>query len=109
MRSFIANAEIDSGDVRVGIILFARDTKVMFHLNQYNSKRQVMRGVGTIRKIEGRTNTQAALDVMRNEMFTPANGDRPDAPNVVIVLTGESIHLIHPQQKHSVLRDLPTT
>lgn len=35
----------------------------------------------------GRTNTGAAIKYMRNTMFTSGNGDRPDAPNVAIVIT----------------------
>ena len=35
----------------------------------------------------GRTNTQAALERIRDEVFVVANGDRPDVRNVIMILT----------------------
>ena len=35
----------------------------------------------------GSTNTTDALKIMHNEMFTYANGDRPDVDNICIVMT----------------------
>ena len=35
----------------------------------------------------GRTNTQGALEMIRDTVFQQANGDRPDVPNVLIIIT----------------------
>ena len=37
--------------------------------------------------LEYQTRTDLALIMARDEMFTEAGGDRPDKPNVMIVLT----------------------
>ena len=37
--------------------------------------------------IEGFTNTSGGLRLMRTVQFTPGLGDRPDAPNVAVVIT----------------------
>ena len=37
--------------------------------------------------IEGFTNTSGGLRLMRTVQFTPERGDRPDAPNVAVVIT----------------------
>ena len=35
----------------------------------------------------GRTNTQQALEMIRDTVFQQENGDRPDVPNVLIIIT----------------------
>ena len=35
----------------------------------------------------GNTNTTGGLRVMRTQIFNPYNGDRPDVPNVCILVT----------------------
>ena len=54
---------------------------------RYTTSRDVMAAVDRIPYIYGSTNTADALKSMSEVMFTPANGDRPDAPNVCILLT----------------------
>ena len=43
--------------------------------------------IDNIPYIYGSTNTADALKTMRNRMFTLRNGDRPDVPNLVILIT----------------------
>ena len=38
-------------------------------------------------KLEYQTRTDLALQMARDELFSKAGGDRPDKPNVMIVLT----------------------
>ena len=40
---------------------------------------------------KGTTNTADALEYARTRMFTSARGDRPEARNIVLLLTGEII------------------
>ena len=89
VKAFIGKADIDSGNVRIGLVTFARSVRLEFNLNAFTTKRDVLRAVGRVKKLVGRTNTAGALAIMRNTMFTPDNGDRPDVPNVVVVLTGK--------------------
>ena len=36
---------------------------------------------------QGTTRTELALDVIRNQMFTEANGDQPDVRNLLVLIT----------------------
>lgn len=90
MKDLLSKAEIESGNVRVGIALYSDEVYQIFQLNTYSRLRDILNAVDRIPYRYGVTNTAAALDVMRNVMFTPVNGDRPDVPNIAIVLTGKS-------------------
>jgi uncharacterized protein with von Willebrand factor type A (vWA) domain len=87
IKYFLYNAAIDNGNVRVGIIIYSTDDHLQFNLNAYQDKLNMFDAIEAIPYIHGSTNTADALKTMRTEMFTPANGDRPDIPNVAIVVT----------------------
>lgn len=59
----------------------------MIQLNEYSNRGEASQAVLDLRYQGGRTNTGAAIEYMRNTMFTSGNGDRPDVPNVAIVIT----------------------
>ena len=54
------------------------DVSVKFHLKAYNRKLDVMKAIDEIEYVYGFTNRADALRVMRTDMFSPENGDRPD-------------------------------
>ena len=55
------------------------------------SRSQTIDALRMIPHNKGSTNTAAALAFLRTDMFTQANGDRPDVKNVGVVITdGES-------------------
>ena len=58
----------------------------MFHLGDYNTTQGVLNAFN-LRFSGGTTNTASALRLLRDEMFTPERGDRPDNINVAILLT----------------------
>ena len=88
-KRFIADPDIDinNGLVRVGIVVYSNTAVSQFHLNTYTNKRQILKAVSNIRYTYGQTHTAEALRLMRTTMFTEANGDRPDVPNVAIIVT----------------------
>ena len=47
--------------------------------------------------IYGSTNTADSLKTMREQIFNPARGDRPDAPNIAIILT-DGVSNINPRR-----------
>ncbi|XP_052235807.1 uncharacterized protein LOC127847743 isoform X2 [Dreissena polymorpha] len=87
LKEFLSNADIDSGSIRVGINLYNTEVQIEFHLNRYRTSRDTLAAVDRIPYIKGSANTADALKSMSEVMFSPANGDRPDAPNVCILLT----------------------
>ncbi|KAK3100192.1 hypothetical protein FSP39_015985 [Pinctada imbricata] len=98
VKSFIKRvllpANIDSGDVRVGLLRFSDDVSVEFDLNTYTSKKELFRHVDSMQRAFGNTYTAEALRVMNEEMFNQSKGDRDNVQNIAIVVTdGRSIFL----------------
>ena len=91
MKDFVADflfiADIDNGNVRVGVIIYSTEDHLEFNLNTYSTKMDVLTAIEDIPYRYGSTNTADALKTMRTEMYTAANGDRPNVPNICIVVT----------------------
>ena len=87
IKDFLFNANIDDGNVRVGIIIYSTEDYLQFHLNEYQDKLALFTAIDDIPYRYGSTNTADALNTMRTQMYTEANGDRPGVPNVAIVIT----------------------
>ena len=87
IKDFLFEANIDGGNVRVGIIIYSTEDHLQFHLNAHQSKLDMFIAIDAIPYRYGSTNTADALKTMRTEMFTAANGDRPGVPNIAIVVT----------------------
>ena len=91
IKKFLKAADIDGGKVRVGIDVYSTFDEVAFNLNTFNSKADIFSAIDALPYKGQGTKTGRALETMRTEMFTVANGDRPDVDNVVLVITdGES-------------------
>ena len=84
---FVSAADIDSGNVRIGAVLYSTAVKIQFHLNEYHTKQDVIDAVKKIPYVYGSTNTYGGLNVMRTQMFTQQNGDRPSVANIAILIT----------------------
>ena len=87
IKDFLFNANIDDGNVRVGIIIYSTEDYLQFHLNEHKDKLALFTAIDDIPYRYGSTNTADALNTMRTQMYTEANGDRPGVPNVAIVIT----------------------
>ena len=87
LRRFLLPADIDSGDVRIGLLLYSHTVHIQFHLNEYNSKKGVFDKFANFPDVYGSTNTADAIKAMNDRMFTEENGDRPNVKNIGIVLT----------------------
>ena len=79
--------DIDNGLVRVAVAIYSNSATTQFQLNTYRRKRHILRAIDKIKFTYGRTNTTGALKLMRTVMFTEDNGDRPEVPNVAIIVT----------------------
>uniref|UniRef100_A0A0B7ART5 Collagen alpha-3(VI) chain n=2 Tax=Arion vulgaris TaxID=1028688 RepID=A0A0B7ART5_9EUPU len=87
VRDFLSKTDIDSGNVRVGVLVYSTEVHQIFQLRDHTRLQSVLRAVDRIPYRFGTTNTSGALNVMRDIMFTPVNGDRDDVPNIAVVLT----------------------
>ena len=88
LSQFVGRLEIDNGNTRVGLFKFSSNvnTDGAFFLNAHSSTAGVQSAIGALTYNGGRTHTAAALEYARTTMLTSANGDRPNVPNVVILL-----------------------
>ena len=72
---------------RVGVVTYSNTASNIIYLNDFGSKYDLIDAIMRIGYLGGTTNTSGALQVMRTEQFTSENGDRPNVPNVAIVVT----------------------
>ncbi|CAG2240336.1 COL6A [Mytilus edulis] len=86
-KDFLKNADLDSGNIQVGIVSYSTGVHIEFQMNDYCTSQDIMDAIDAIPYRYGSTNTADGLRTMRSQMFTSRNGDRDGVPNVVIILT----------------------
>jgi hypothetical protein len=87
VKKFLHSANIDGGEVRVGLVSYSTKVTVEFQLNAYTTKADLFAAVDNIPWRYGSTNTADGLQTMHEDMFTEENGDRPGVPNICIIMT----------------------
>ncbi|XP_078691394.1 uncharacterized protein LOC144921870 [Branchiostoma floridae x Branchiostoma belcheri] len=88
VTALVDRFEIGDLDALVGVVRYNTGQMLEFHLNAYNNKAATLAHIsGMTTTPGGGTLTGAALTYVANTMLLPSNGNRPDAPDVVIVLT----------------------
>jgi len=75
-----------------------------FYLTNYTDVSSLVTAIRNIAYIGGNTNTTGGLRLARTEIFNTANGDRPDVPNVAILITDGNPTLDVSQLPDEVLR-----
>ena len=94
MKQFAYNTvdEFDIGpeDTQVGLISYSSSATARFYLNTYHNKASLLSAINGLPYNSGGTNTAAAIDLLRLQGFTSANGGRPTSeavPRVAVVIT----------------------
>ena len=91
VKEVVNNLEIGPYDTNVGCITYGTKATPNFYLNTFLNKQDILDAVSDIKWKDQETNTSGALWFMNDVMFTASNGDRPEAPNLAVVITdGES-------------------
>lgn len=91
VQKLTRDLNIDGGNIRMALVVFSNKATVRFHLDTFTSHDDLIQNLSATPYAYGRTNTAAALRLLRTEIFKERNGDRPDIPNVAILVTdGES-------------------
>ena len=85
-RRIISGLNFAGGRTRVGLLTYSDQPTVRFHLNEYTDRRSVLNAVAFTQQL-GRTNTAAAIDRVRIDMFTSYRGDRPGDDNYAVLIT----------------------
>lgn len=84
VKQTIRTFDIGFSKTRVGLILFNSHAKLIFPLDKYNSRHDLLDAVDNIAYIPGGTNTGEALDILRNQGFS---NDRKNVPNIAFLIT----------------------
>ena len=95
MRDFVERAveklNVGENRDRVSVVQYSRDAEVQFYLNTYNKREDVVDSVRGLRHRGGRPlNTGAALQYVRDNVFTNSSGSRrlQGVPQMLVLLTG---------------------
>uniref|UniRef100_A0A4W6FVV9 VWFA domain-containing protein n=1 Tax=Lates calcarifer TaxID=8187 RepID=A0A4W6FVV9_LATCA len=95
MRDFVQRVvetlSVDDNKDRVSVVQYSRDPAVQFYLNTYTTKGEILDTVRGLRHKGGRPlNTGAALQYLRDNVFTASAGSRrlEGVPQVLILLCG---------------------
>lgn len=88
VAKLVEGFDIGINSTQVAVITFSSEVVVEFYLNAIHDKQQLLESIKHINySHSGLTMTHRALNSVRNDVFTVANGMRPDALHFVIVLT----------------------
>ena len=74
-------------DVQIGAVTWASTVHNQFNMNRYGTKTALTTAINGITYNSGNTQTHLALQYVMNNSFKPAAGDRPNVPNILIVMT----------------------
>ena len=74
--------EISSDKTRVAVISFSDRTTIQFHLNRYNTAKELRDAILLIEFPGGKTNISGSLWVLVDSMYLRQNGGRADAQRV---------------------------
>lgn len=85
-KQIIFGLPVTGGAARVSVITYADNATVMIPLNKYSTA-QSLRYALAFSKAGGTTNTQAAIRLSYQQVFTTNNGDRNGVPNIMIVVS----------------------
>ena len=95
MRDFVQRLveklSVDDSKDRVSVVQYSRDPAVQFYLNTYTTKGEILDTVRGLRHKGGRPlNTGAALQYLRDNVFTASSGSRrlEGVPQILVLLSG---------------------
>lgn len=96
IKDFVSMYSVGKDKTHVAIVSFAGRAKVRAHLNSADAsnadKLQSLLNRMKKDRLGSRTRTDKALELIFRDILTNANGDRPKAPDVIVVFTDGRVH-----------------
>lgn len=86
-QAIVDNMYIGDSLTRVGCVVFATKASRKWNLTRYMDQSSLDTQIQTLEFTAGTTNTSGALDTMMSLVFNSSFGDRPDVPDVAIIVT----------------------
>ncbi|KAB1281034.1 Integrin alpha-2, partial [Camelus dromedarius] len=92
LEKFVQGLDIGPTKTQVGLIQYANNPRVVFNLNTFKTKAEMIRATSQTSQYGGDlTNTFKAIQYARDSAYSVAAGGRPGATKVMVVVTdGES-------------------
>ncbi|XP_052806160.1 collagen alpha-1(XIV) chain-like [Mya arenaria] len=87
VREIVQQIQIGPNNAMTGLMTYSTRPHVSWNLNTLSTYSQINTALKNVPYQGGITNTNDALETVRTQMLTSQNGDRPNAENVVIVLS----------------------
>ena len=82
----VGKFKIGSAGLRVALVSFSKTANVILKLNSENTVEGVSQRIDTLQYHGGSRRLAAGLFAVNHVVFRSVNGDRPDAPNIVILI-----------------------
>nr|CAB3232764.1 collagen alpha-6(VI) chain-like [Phallusia mammillata] len=87
MKNIVNAFDIGPDQTRVAVIQYSTYVQEEFNFGQLLSKEEVLAAIDRMDYVMGDTHTGDALMYLLNAVYTEGTGDRPDIPNIAIVMT----------------------
>ncbi|OWF43421.1 Collagen alpha-3(VI) chain [Mizuhopecten yessoensis] len=89
VRNFVTRfvPKLGSDGVQISAVAFESNVHNAFDLNEYENETDILDAIKNITFTPGNTLTDQALRFVREHSFTNTSGDRPEANNILVVLT----------------------
>jgi hypothetical protein len=82
------NLSIDDEEYRIGLVRYSTASDTFAHLQDLDTRREVIDKIQEIAYQPGESNLQDAIDIVSLDNFQDYNGDRDFARNLIVLLTG---------------------
>ncbi|XP_025113984.1 uncharacterized protein LOC112576009 [Pomacea canaliculata] len=90
-KTFASNVvdtfNIAPDSVQIAFMTFSSDVQLQFDFNDFSSKEAVKNAISRVQMKLGNTATDKALDFAASQLFTAADGVRPNSAKVAVLLT----------------------
>ncbi|XP_066579143.1 collagen alpha-1(XII) chain isoform X2 [Amia ocellicauda] len=87
LEVLVNSFDIGPNKVQISLVQYSRDPYTEFALNTHHDMSAVVKAVRTFPYRGGSTNTGKAMTYVREKIFIPSKGARPNVPRVMILIT----------------------
>lgn len=87
LEYLVNSFDIGPEKVQISLVQYSRDPHTEFYLNTHHNLDAVIKAVRTFPYRGGSTNTGKAMTYVREKIFVPNRGARPNVPRVTILIT----------------------
>jgi hypothetical protein len=94
-KQLVFHSSMDEGHQRFAALTVSSRVEVLFHLNHHRSRVSAFWALDGLQHDYGSMSMANALWTLRNGVFSPINGDRPEASNIAVIITNRDSSLHH--------------